>query len=138
METKVIVADNARARIFTSDSVIKKLQEIEGFAHPEAHLSNRELVGDASGKSVDQRGSLDPATSATDHEAESFARLLGKHLKDLHNQQHFDQLILIASPKFLGMLRKELPGPLDQLVTKSIDKDLTTASVEQIIDYIQS
>ena len=138
MDTRVIVADNARARIFSSHSVIKHLEEIEGFAHPEARLSNRELVRDTSGKSVDQHGSLDPATSPNDHEEQDFARLLGKHLKDLHNQQHFDQLILIASPKFLGVLRKALPGPLDQLVTRSIDKDLTTASVEQIIDYIKT
>ena len=46
--------------------------------------------------------------------------------------------MLIAPPKFLGMLRKELPRPLDQLVTKTIRKDLTRASVEQIIDYIKS
>ena len=138
METRVIVADNARARIFTSDSVISRLEEVEGFAHPEAHLSNIDLVGDASGKSVDQHGSLDPATSAREHEAQSFAKLLARHLKEMHNQQHYDQLILVASPHFLGLLRKELPDPLDKLLTRTIDKDLTTADVEQIVDYIKS
>ena len=138
METRVIVADNVRARIFSSHSVINHLEEMEGFVHPEGRLTNSELVGDSAGKSVDQHGSLDPATSASEHEEENFARLLGKHLKALHNEQHFEQLILIASPKFLGMLRKSLPGPLDQLVTRTIDKDLTTADVATIIDYIKS
>jgi protein required for attachment to host cells len=138
METRVIVADNARARIFSSHSVINHLEEMEGFVHPEARMTNSELVGDSAGKSVDQHGSLDPATSAREHEEENFARLLGKHLKALHNEQHFEQLILVASPKFLGMLRKCLPGPLDQLVTRTIDKDLTTADVTTIIDYIKS
>lgn len=138
METRVIVADNARARIFQSHTVMNHLQEQQAFVHSEARLSNRELVGDSSGKSVDQHGTLDPATSAKDHEAQSFARLLARHLKELHNQQHYESLMLIAPPKFLGMLRKELPSPLDQLVTKTIHKDLTTASVEQIIDYIKS
>ncbi len=138
METRVIVADNARARIFASGAAINQLQEVEGFAHPEAHLSNRELVGDSSGKSVDQHGSLDPATDARAVEAQAFAKLLGKHLKELHNQQHFERLILIAPPRFLGLLRKELASPLDSLVSQSIDKDLTTASLEQIIDYIKS
>lgn len=137
METRVIVADNARARIFTSHSVINQLEEIEGFVHPEARLSDSELVGDSSGKSVDRHGSLDPATSATDREEQNFARLLGRHLKALHSEQHFEQLILIASPRFLGMLRKALPGPLDQLVTQTIDKDLSTADVDTIIDYIK-
>ena len=137
METRVIVADNARARIFSSHSVINHLEEIEDFVHPEARLSNSELVGDSSGKSVDQHGSLDPATSPKEQEEQDFARLLGKHLKALHNEQHFEQLILIAAPSFLGMLRKALPGPLDQLVSQTIDKDLTTADIDTIIDYIK-
>ncbi len=137
MEIRVIVADNARARIFTSGTAIRELQEVEGFAHPEAHLANSDLVGDSSGKSVDQHGSLDPASDAREIEAQSFARLLGRHLKDLHNQQHFEQLILVAPPRFLGMLRKELASPLDKLVSQSIDKDLTTATLEQIIDHLK-
>jgi protein required for attachment to host cells len=36
------------------------------------------------------------------------------------------------------MLRKELSSPLDKLVTSTIDKDLTTASVDEIIDHIKS
>lgn len=137
MDTRVIVADNARARVFISHSVINRLEEVESFVHSEARMSNSELVGDSSGKSVDQHGSLDPATSAKDHEEQNFARFLGRRLKALHNEQHFEQLILIAPPRFLGVLRKALPGSLDRLVTRSIDKDLTTADVDTIIDYIK-
>mgnify|MGYP001546802779 CR=1 FL=1 len=138
METRVIVADSARARIFSSHGTLSQLEEIEGFAHPEARASNRDITSDAAGKSVDQHGSLDPATSARDHEAENFARLLGRHLKDLHNAQHFDQLMLVAPPRFLGLLRKQLPKPLDQLVEVAVDKDLSEASLEEIIDCIRS
>ena len=53
--------------------------------------------------------------------------------KELYNREHYEQLILIASPRFLGMLRNQLPGPLARLVARTIDKDLTTASVDQII-----
>ena len=137
METRVVVADNKRARIFVSHTVINNLVEQEDWVHSAASLSNRELVGDAAGKSVDLHGSLDPATSAKEHEEEMFAKSLGKHLKELHNQKHFDQLILIAPPKFLGYLRKELPEPLDKLVTKTIDKDLSLVGVEALIEYIK-
>jgi len=138
METRVIVADNARARIFASHSVLNQLEEVEDFVHPEARWTNAELVGDSAGKSVDMRGSLEPATEPREHEARVFARMLGRHLKDMHNQQHYEQLVLIASPKFLGMLRRELPRPLEQLVSKVIDKDLTSAEVDEIVDYIKS
>ena len=138
METRVIVADSARARIFSSHGTLLQLEEIEGFAHPVARSSNREMTSDAAGRSVDGHGSLDPATSARDHEAENFARMLGRHLKDLHNTQHFEQIMLVAPPRFLGMLRKHLPKPLDRLVAVTVDKDMSEASVEAIIDCIRS
>ena len=137
MKTRIVVADNNRARIFSSNTYFSELIEQEDFVHNEAHLSNKELVSDAAGKSVDQHGSLDPATSAKEHEKEMFARSLGKHMKGLYNQQHFEQLILVASPKFLGLLRKNLPDPLDKLVTKTIDKDLTLCSVDELIEYLK-
>jgi len=138
METRVIVADNSRARIFASHDGLNHLTEQDDFVHSEAHLTNQDLVGDAAGKSRNPHGSLDPATSPKEHETRTFAKLLAKHLKALHNERHFERLILIAPPKFLGLLRKELHKPLDQLVERTIHKDLTTASVEDIIDYIKS
>jgi protein required for attachment to host cells len=138
METRVIVANNGRARIFASHDVLNHLEEQEGFVHAEAHLSNRDLVSDAAGKSRDPRGSYEPETSATDHETETFALLLARRLKEMHNEQHFERLILIAPPAFLGLLRGKLHKPLDKLVERSIDKDLTTAGIDDILNYIRA
>ena len=138
METRVIVADNARARIFASHDVLNHMVECADFIHGEAHLANRELVADNAGESRYPQNSLNPATSAKEQETTSFAKLLAKHLKHMHDEEHFKQLILIAPPKFLGMLRKELANPLDQLVERTIQKDLTTSSIEEIIKYIRS
>ncbi|MDX1733789.1 MAG: host attachment protein [Halioglobus sp.] len=138
METRVIVANNARARIFASHDVLNHLEEQEDFVHTEAHLSNQELVSDAPGKSRNPHGSLDPETSPKEHEAQEFARLLAARLKQMHNERHFEQLFLIAPPAFLGLLRKSLHKTLDKLVERTIDTDLTDASVDKIIDYIRS
>lgn len=138
METRVIVANKARARIFASHDVLNHLAEYEDFVHTESRLPNRELVSDAAGWSGDKQDSFDPATSPRDHEAEQFALLLARRLKEMHNELHFDQLILIAPPAFLGLLRKNLQKPLDKLVERTIDKDLTTADIDLIIDYIRA
>ena len=50
METQIIVADSARARIFESHAALNQLEETEGFAHPEAHRSNRDLASDSAGR----------------------------------------------------------------------------------------
>jgi protein required for attachment to host cells len=138
METRVIVANNARARIFVSHDVLNHLVEEEGFVHEEAHLSNRDLVSDAAGKTRDSHGSFDSETSPKEHEAENFAVLLARRLKEMHNERHFDQLILIAPPAFLGLLRKHLHKPLDKLVERTIHKDLSTAAIDDIIDSIRA
>jgi protein required for attachment to host cells len=136
METRVIVADASRARIFSSHTVLKQLEEIEGFAHPEGRLPNQKLTSDAAGKPTDRGSPYEPPTSAKQHETESFARMLAQHLKDLHNEQHYESLVLVAPPKFLGLLHGSLPKPLDKLVSRTVDKDLTTCSLEEIIDHI--
>jgi protein required for attachment to host cells len=138
METRVIVANNARARIFASHDVLNHLVEQEDFIHSEARLLNQELVSDAPGKSRNPHGSLDPETSPKEHEAREFARLLAGRLKQMHNERHFEQLFLIGPPAFLGLLRKSLHKPLDKLVERTIDTDLTTATTGEIIDYIRS
>lgn len=137
METRVIVADNARARIFTSHDVLNHLTEQEDFVHSEARLAEQDLVSDAPGKSRNTQGSLDPETSPKEQEARDFARLLARRLKEMHNERHFDQLILIAPPAFLGLLRQALHKPLDQLVARTIDTDLSGATVEEIIASIR-
>jgi len=138
METRVIVANNARARIFASHDVLSHLVEQEDFVHSEAHLQNRELVSDAAGKSRYSHDSFGARTSPADHEAENFAVLLARRLKEMHNELHFDQLIIIAPPAFLGLLRKNLRKPLDRLVERTIHKDLTTAGIDDIIEYIRA
>jgi protein required for attachment to host cells len=138
METRVIVANNARARIFASHDVLNHLVEQEDFVHSEAHLQNRELVSDAAGKSRHTHDSFGSRTSPADHEAEIFAGLLAGRLKEMHNELHFDQLIIIAPPAFLGLLRKNLQKPLDRLVECTIPKDLTKAGIDDIIEYIRA
>ena len=49
MTTWVLVADNSRARIFSSDKPASVLQEIQDLTHPEARLHEGDLVTDRGG-----------------------------------------------------------------------------------------
>ena len=137
MNARLVVADNCRARIFESHLSLRDLKKVDDLVHTPSRLTNRDLVDDASGKSVDQHGSLEPATSPKDHEKIVFAKRLGKHLKKMHSQKHFDELVLVAPPKFLGMLRDELQSPLDKLVTRTVDKDLTRLTVHELVEVLK-
>ncbi|MGO3004325.1 MAG: host attachment protein, partial [Halomonas sp.] len=45
---------------------------------------------------------------------------------------HMEKLIMVAPPKFLGLLREKIDGPTQKLVIHSLSKDLSKASLEDI------
>jgi protein required for attachment to host cells len=138
MNALIVVADAARARILKTEEKLTDMTEIGELIHPESRLRNIELGAGTPVRSANQQGSLQPRTFPKDHEEQSFAKELGKHLKALHNQLHYEELIMVASPRFLGMLRNELDTTIDKLVSRTINKDLLQASIDELIEYIKN
>ena len=138
MSIVVIIADASRARVFKSARGLNKLAEIEDFIHSESRLTDKELMSDTSRISANRRGSLQPRTFPKDHEEQIFARQLGKHLKEIHSKEPYDELVLVASPRFLGMLRNELHASIANLVSYTIDKELIHSSKDQLLEHLKN
>jgi protein required for attachment to host cells len=138
MKALIVVADAARARIFKTVEKLTDMTEIEELTHPESRLRDKELGADPPVRSANQKGSLQPRTFPKDYEEQSFAKELGKRLKELHIQLQYEELILIASPRFLGMLRNELDTTIERLLSRSINKELLDSSVDELIEYIKN
>lgn len=138
MSVVVIVADASKARIFKSTRGLKKLTEFEDFIHSESRLTDKELMSDTSRISANRRGSLQPRTFPKDHEEQTFAKQLGRHLKELHSKEPYEELVLVASPRFLGMLRNELHASIANLVSHTIDKELIHLSTDQLLEHLQN
>lgn len=138
MKALIVVADAARARLFKTEASLADIEEMDELVHPDSRKRDRELGSRTPVRSANQKGSLQPRTFPKDYEEQSFARELGKHLKSLHNRLHYEELILIASPRFLGLLRNELDSTTDKLVSKSINKELLQAGVDEIVEYIKN
>jgi protein required for attachment to host cells len=138
MEIRVIVADSARARIFSSHTTVQQLEEVEAFAHTQSRRLNQDLVSDGPGRNSEWGDDYSPHSTAKELEAEGFAHSLAQHLKEMHDRENFRSLMLVAPPKFLGLLRKQLPSSLEKLVSRTVDKDLCTAPLEDIIDHLHN
>ncbi|WP_251975989.1 host attachment protein [Salinicola avicenniae] len=128
----VVAADAARARIFARQANV--LREVETLTHPEGRAHTGDLrtggKGEAtSGPSQRQTGD-DNATS--DKQEMFFAKEVADYLRDARTQGKADEFILIAAPQFLGLLRDKLDKPTHSLVTKTLDKDLSKASEDEI------
>jgi protein required for attachment to host cells len=137
--TWILVADNVHARIFTADTPSSELVELEGLTHTEGRLHDREMTTDLPGriKSADGSGhALEQPTDPKKHEADNFAHRIAKHLEAAHNANKFEQLLIVAEPSFLGLLRSHLPDHIKQHVCFELDKNITTQSAEDIRKHL--
>jgi len=137
--TWILVADSTRARIFTADTPASPLEEIEDFSHVEGRLHDREMTSDLPGKTKSAGAgghTFEQPTDPKKHEAEAFAHRVTQYLEDAHNANRFEQLLIVASPAFLGLLRNHLPEQIKKLVCFELDKDITMQSAADIRQHL--
>lgn len=132
MGTLVLVADAARARIFSSDRQLTDFALVDTIDHPAGRLRTSELVTDGRGRShggPDSVGSaMDAHTDPAEVEEDNFSRALVAKLTHAVNVDDVRRIVLVAPPRFLGRLREHLPTNVRQRVTAEVDRDLTKVS----------
>ncbi|MGZ4956345.1 host attachment protein [Methylobacter sp.] len=137
--TWILVADNTRARIFTADTPSSPLEEIEDLSHTEGRLHDREITSDLPGriKSSNAVGhAFEQPTDPKKHESDNFAHRITEYLENAHNTNRFEQLLIIAPPSFLGLLRNHLPEQIKKRVRLELDKELTLLSAADIRQHL--
>jgi protein required for attachment to host cells len=141
--TWVVVADGSRARFFELTTDRRKhrtLQEFDAMVAPEHRLREADLTSDRAGRTFDSKGrgrhALEPPHKARDQATDAFARRLAEHVEDARIAGYIDKLVLIAAPRFLGQLRSRLSEKALALVVHSIDKELTTATCDEVAGYL--
>lgn len=139
--TWVVVADEAIARILQWNKDDKELEPVEELTDPAAHADGADLRRDAYGRR--SGASLQAANSNTSsrqsspanvtssageaeqhQEAEEFARRVAARLGEAFQQNRFEELRIVAAPRFLGLLRKSLGTQVTNVVTDELNKDL--------------
>jgi protein required for attachment to host cells len=68
--------------------------------------------------------------------ATKFARRIARRLDEARRHEEFEQLIVVAGPPFLGLVRKSLSKPTRQRVVHEIGKDLVHGPVEQLVEHL--
>jgi protein required for attachment to host cells len=140
--TWVVAADASRARIFELTGEHDKLEEIEDLVHPAGRQTPRELGHDSKGRfpgmGVTAPGhSAEPRVAQDEHELDVFSKRLGDYLDRACDDQRFDRLWVIAPPKFLGLIRRNLGRHTQQTVDAEIPKDVAWFDNDEIEDYLR-
>jgi protein required for attachment to host cells len=127
--TWILVADNARARLFSLDAGKRRLEEIEAFVNVEGRMQARMMERDRPPRTHDRFGegrhAIEPHASSRDKACARFAGVLRSALERGRVDHRYDRLVLIAPPRFLGTLNAALDKQLDACVALRIAKDLT-------------
>jgi len=125
---RIVVADLAEAIFYDSTSLAAAPKEVARISDPTAHLHDRDLVTERAGRGYESFGK---ARHSIEREADPryqasmrFARRIARKLDDARRNQEFDELIVVAGPPFLGLLREKLSKPTSARVVLEVHKDL--------------
>lgn len=126
--TWIVIAHRGGARVFEHRGPGKGLEPVAALEHPAGKLKNREIDSDKQGRAFDRHGAGRHAYSReqepTEHLAGQFAREVADLIEDGRTGQKYERLVLVAEPRFLGMLRAALSPQAASLVSATLDKDL--------------
>jgi len=138
--TWIVVADSARARLFELGRSRDELRELDDLINADARLPDRELTSDDSGRAFDSFGAgrhaMEDKISLKDQAIINFAAYINEQLLTALNERKFNKLILIADPRFLGILRDKLDDHIQKIVSTEIPKDLTRHPISDIASHL--
>jgi protein required for attachment to host cells len=140
MSICVVVADSSRARILVAESEHGPLVDERDYIHAESRLREQDLVSDGTGSESDSGGlgkhSMGHEKAAHQKEAETFAHELCDEIDKLRRTRDLRRIYLVASPKFLGLLRSGISKQCAELVAGEVNKDLVDHSIEDIRSHL--
>jgi protein required for attachment to host cells len=139
---RIVVADQAEAIFYDAPSLEARPTEVGRISDPVAHQHDRELASDRPGRSYESVGGARHAIERENdprwQEAVRFARRISCRLDDALRKGEFDELIVVAGPPFLGLIRSELSRPARERVVHEIRKDLVHGPVEALRTHLPS
>jgi protein required for attachment to host cells len=135
-KTWILVANQAEAQIYSSDRLPGDLLLVDVLKNKEGATHPRDLVSDAPGRAFNSIGSgrhaMEPNTGVKEEQRRRFVKEMVERLQATQSKSGFDQLVLLAAPAVLGVIRKTLPADLTKIVVKEIPKDVIGQGVEKI------
>jgi protein required for attachment to host cells len=143
----IVTANAGRARFFSQEARATPLAEINDMINPEVHLSTANTESDRIGQRAaskskhsvgapTQPSGYQPNQLPAEHHTELFARNIASFLLQSYHKGLFQQLTLVASPEFLGILRKLLDSNLVSIITQEINKDYTQLNAKELREHL--
>lgn len=147
----VLVADSGRARLLRLSGPRRRpgIEQEAVYERASAHVPAHELTTDISGRVFESSGRGHTGATHTRHgansdydphvvEIERFVARIAADLEARHRARALSNLILIAEPRLLGVLRARLPDDIRRLVTREVPGDYTHADNAAVLRVLES
>lgn len=132
----ILVVNQAEAQIYSAKRLPGSLILVDTLINVEGAAHARDLVSDAPGRVHDRMGTsrhaMEQDTGVKQEVRRRFVKELVGYLKAANLRGDFDQLVLLAAPAILGVIRKTLTGKLSKSVIKVISKDVIGQGMDKI------
>ncbi len=132
MKTWIVVAHRGGARLVDVDGN-DKLRVFENLVAPANESVPR---APDSGSGHGERGHQ-VRESARGHAAAMFANDLADRLRSGRNANQYEELVLIAAPRFLGLLRDALDSATTTKVRGTLDKDYAGLNDRDLLSRLE-
>lgn len=127
----LVIADSARARICVLDAYNNVVREVEHHEQAASRLRGAALATDRQGRSFDTAGAgrhaMENRHAVRLGPVGKFARFIADRLERGRRAGEFDEVLVAAPPRFLGMLRRHLDAETTARVACEIPKNLVGA-----------
>jgi protein required for attachment to host cells len=126
--TWVLAANRSHACVYEKAGRLGHLTKLHDLENPRGRLKNSEINSDRGGRAFPRHGtgssSMMKAHDPVEHEAEAFAGHLGELLDEACRNHRFENLVLVAEPHFLGLIRGVLEPATLHRVSASVPKGI--------------
>ncbi len=156
MTVRILVADESEARFYEVKTRYELTRrDVSPQLHaclydPSARLHDRDIESDRPGSAFDggpygsgRRSGAPPHGLGADRSPRVratalFAHRIARTLELARDRAQFDQLVLVAAPHFLGLLRLAFPPSLQAIVIAEIHKDLLHTSEAELREHLRA
>lgn len=141
-KTWVLVADAAKARLFELPRRGANLTEIACYTNPDGRSPgqhpNHGRLPRAQESMGPARHAIEPRTTLRDKHAKHFAGTLSDIVQRGRLEGRYDNLVLMAPPRFLGALHDSLDEQTSKRIVGEVDNDLLALTPAELREHLPS
>jgi len=138
----ILLANAEKATIYTASERDYHFSLVQKLSHSESRLKSSDLVSDKPGhyqkNESDIRGSFNLAVDHKILEITRFAKEICKVLESGRTSNAYESIIIIAEPRFYGLINKNATKHVRNLIKYHYPKDYTHYSEHKLKEELQS